>query len=124
MMKQGVMIINTSRGGLINTKDAIEGLKSGKIGYLGIDVYEHEAPYFFEDHSGKPLADTTFMTLLSFPNVVCSGHQAFFTEQAMNAISSTTLQNVDTFVKGKCDRAPNRVVAPAAAPLALPKSKL
>eukprot|EP01105_Mastigella_eilhardi_P005556 TRINITY_DN17233_c0_g1_i1.p1 TRINITY_DN17233_c0_g1~~TRINITY_DN17233_c0_g1_i1.p1 ORF type:complete len:361 (-),score=104.51 TRINITY_DN17233_c0_g1_i1:86-1117(-) len=113
-MKDGVMIINTSRGGLVNTKDVINALRVGKVGYLGIDVYENETPYFFKDHSGKHLEDPVFQELLSFPNVVCSAHQAFFTQQAMQAIAGTTLTNVQSFVDGKATGNPNEVAMPKA----------
>jgi len=97
LMKKGVMIINTSRGGLIDTKAVITGLKSEQIGYLGLDVYEEEADLFFEDFSGQILQDDTFARLLTFPNVVITGHQAFFTRTALQTIAETTLQNVTDF---------------------------
>ncbi|RVU81751.1 2-hydroxyacid dehydrogenase [Leucothrix sargassi] len=93
-MKQGVMLINTSRGGLINTVDVIRYLKSGQIGYVGLDVYEEEADMFFEDVSSKVLEDDVFARLLTFPNVLVTGHQAFFTREALTCIASTTLQNL------------------------------
>ncbi|MEM7031412.1 MAG: 2-hydroxyacid dehydrogenase [Chloroflexota bacterium] len=99
-MKQGVMLINTSRGPLIDTQAVIDGLKLGKIGYLGLDVYEEEADLFFEDLSGKVLQDDIFARLLTFANVVITGHQAFFTENALRAIAETTLQNLDSFETG------------------------
>ena len=82
-MKNGVMLINTSRGALLDTVAIIEGLKSGKIGYLGLDVYEEEEEIFFEDRSGLILSDDVFARLLTFPNVIITGHQAFFTREAL-----------------------------------------
>ncbi len=99
-MKSGVMLINTSRGGLIDTPAVIQGLKSGKIGYLGMDVYEQEDRLFFEDLSDTIIQDDTFQLLLSFPNVVITAHQAFFTHNAMESIAHTTLSNVTDFERG------------------------
>jgi D-lactate dehydrogenase len=96
-MKHGVMLINTSRGALVDAAAAIEGLKTGKIGYLGLDVYEEEADLFFEDLSDKIIQDDVFARLLTFPNVVITGHQAFFTRNAMRAIADTTLANIRDF---------------------------
>lgn len=93
-MKPGVMLVNTSRGAIIDTRAAIEGLKSGKIGALGIDVYEEESELFFEDHSDRVLIDDVFARLLTFPNVLITGHQAFFTREALEQIARTTLSNV------------------------------
>ncbi len=102
-MKQGMMLINTSRGGLIDTQAAIDGLKSGAIGYLGIDVYEQEADLFFEDLSNEVIQDDTFQRLLTFPNVIVTGHQAFFTSQALANIADTTLSNITEFEQsGTC----------------------
>ncbi len=102
-MKDGVMLINTSRGGLIDTRAVIAGLKTGRIGALGLDVYEEEEDLFFEDLSGTVIQDDVFMRLLSFPNVLVTGHQAFFTEQALRAIAATTLGNVSEFeTTGRC----------------------
>ncbi len=100
-MKPGMMLINTSRGKLVNTKAVIEGIKSGKIGYLGIDVYEEEDELFFEDLSGTIIQDDTFQLLQSFSNVVITAHQAFFTENALNDISQTTIANLTDFEQGK-----------------------
>lgn len=94
LMKPGVMLINTSRGGLIDTKAAIRGLKSKQIGCLGLDVYEQEGKLFFEDLSGEIIQDDVFQRLLTFPNVIITGHQAFFTAEAMNNIAETTLSNI------------------------------
>jgi D-lactate dehydrogenase len=93
-MKPGAMLINTSRGGVIDTRAVIDGLKSGRIGSLGIDVYEEEADYFFEDLSDRVIADDILARLLTFPNVLITGHQAFFTEDALRTIARTTLQNL------------------------------
>ena len=82
-MKNGVMLINTSRGALLDTVAIIEALKSGKIGYLGLDVYEEEEEIFFEDRSGLIISDDVFARLLTFPNVIITGHQAFFTREAL-----------------------------------------
>lgn len=96
-MKNGVMLINTSRGALINTKAVIQALKSGKIGYLGLDVYEQEADLFFKDLSDQVISDEVFQRLLTFPNVLITGHQAFFTKEAMAQISQTTIHNLLSF---------------------------
>jgi D-lactate dehydrogenase len=96
-MKKGVMLINTSRGGLVDTKAVIKGLKKEQIGYLGLDVYEEEADLFFEDLSGKVIQDDLFTRLLSFPNVLITGHQAFFTENALKKIAEVTLQNITDY---------------------------
>lgn len=101
MMKPGVMLINTSRGALIDTPDVIEGLKDGKIGYLGIDVYEEEGDLFFEDLSNEVIKDDIFSRLLTFPNVIITGHQAFFTGDAMQSIAETTLANIAAIEKGE-----------------------
>jgi D-lactate dehydrogenase len=99
-MKQGVMLINTSRGALVNTRDVITGLKSGKIGYLGLDVYEEEKGLFFEDHSAEILQDDVIARLMTFPNVLITSHQAFLTETALQNIADTTVQNLDAFTAG------------------------
>ncbi|MBK1878705.1 2-hydroxyacid dehydrogenase [Pelagicoccus mobilis] len=93
-MKRGVTIVNTSRGGLIDTTAVIRALKSGQIGNLAIDVYEEEDSLFFEDQSAKVLQDDTFARLLTFPNVIVTGHQAFFTDTALTQIASVTLGNL------------------------------
>ncbi|MBN2619231.1 MAG: 2-hydroxyacid dehydrogenase [Spirochaetales bacterium] len=100
-MKNGVMIINTSRGGLINAKDLINGLKTRKIGSAGLDVYEEEADYFFEDFSNDMIKDDTLARLLSFPNVLVTSHQAFLTNEALKNIANTTLQNIQDFSQDK-----------------------
>lgn len=101
MMKPGVMLINTSRGALMDTKAVIEGIKSGQIGYLGTDVYEEEEDLFFEDLSGTIIQDDTFQLLQSFSNVVITAHQAFFTREALSNIADTTLANIATVEAGK-----------------------
>jgi len=95
------MIINTSRGSIIDTKAAVQGLKSGQIGYLGIDVYEEESEIFFEDFSGRIIKDDVLARLLTFPNVIVTGHQAFFTNEALQNIANTTATNFLDFVKEK-----------------------
>lgn len=99
-MKPGIMIINTSRGALIDSKAVIEGLKQEQISYLGLDVYEEEADLFFEDLSSKVIKDDVFMRLLSFNNVFITGHQAFFTSNALEKIAGITLENVREFEEG------------------------
>lgn len=99
MMKHGVMLINTSRGGLVDTKAVIEGLKTKKIGYFGIDVYEEEEGLFFEDHSDDILQDDVIARLMTFNNVLITSHQAFLTETALTNIAETTIYNLDCFEK-------------------------
>lgn len=101
-MKTGVMLINTSRGGLIDTTAVVAGLKTGKIGYLGLDVYEEES-LFFQDFSGHVIQDDVFARLLTFSNVIVTGHQAFFTSNALTNIAETTLMNVRGFEQGAPD---------------------
>jgi D-lactate dehydrogenase len=100
-LKRGAMVINTSRGALLDTAAVIEGLKDGKIGSLGLDVYEEEADLFFEDLSNHVIRDDVFARLLTFPNVLITGHQAFFTEEALSAIASTTLANISAIESGE-----------------------
>jgi D-lactate dehydrogenase len=100
-MKPGVMLINTGRGGLIDTRAVIAGLKSGRIGHLGLDVYEEEAELFFEDRSDAIIRDDVFMRLLTFPNVVVTAHQAFFTRNALEAIAAQTVRNLVHFQRGE-----------------------
>lgn len=103
-MKPGVMVINTSRGATIDTRAAIKALKSGQIGWLGIDVYEEEADLFFEDLSDEVIKDDIFARLLTFPNVLITGHQGFFTEDALAQIAETTLQNLSRLHRAEpCD---------------------
>lgn len=103
-MKRGTMLINTSRGALIQTQSVITALKSGHIGYLGLDVYEEEADLFFEDYSNTVLQDDVFARLLTFPNVIITGHQAFFTHEALDAIASTTVRNLLGFKHQEMDK--------------------
>lgn len=100
LMKPGVMLINTSRGGLIDTKAVIKGLKSKTIGHLALDVYEQEKKIFFEDLSGEIIQDDLFERLLTFPNVIITGHQAFFTSNALENIARTTLSNIKDIEQG------------------------
>jgi D-lactate dehydrogenase len=100
-MKNGVMLINTSRGALIDTAAVIEALKSGKISYLGLDVYEEEEEIFFEDRSSLIIPDDVFSRLLTFPNVIITGHQAFFTREALQNIAATTIDNITKFEGGQ-----------------------
>jgi D-lactate dehydrogenase len=93
-MKPGVMVINTSRGGLLNALDAMEALKTGQLGSLGLDVYENEVELFFEDKSNEIIQDDVFRRLSSCHNVIFTGHQAFLTEEALGAIAFTTLTNI------------------------------
>ena len=103
-MKKGVMILNTSRGPLVNTYAVIEGLKKGKIGYLGLDVYEEEEKLFFEDLSEKVIQDDQFVRLQTFPNVLITAHQAFFTKEALMNISDTTFNNIKGYLStGSCN---------------------
>jgi D-lactate dehydrogenase len=97
-IKPGAMLLNTSRGGVIDTSAVIAALKDGRLGSLGIDVYEEEADLFFRDLSDEVLHDDVFARLLTFPNVLITGHQAFFTVEALTAIAETTIDNVDSFV--------------------------
>lgn len=100
-MKPNVMLINTSRGELVDTRAVIAGLKSGRIGYLGLDVYEEEEDLFFEDLSNRIIQDDVFSRLLTFPNVIITAHQAFFTHEAMTNIAHTTLQNLADLEAGR-----------------------
>ena len=100
-MKEGVMIINTGRGQLINTNDLIEGLKEKKIAAAGLDVYEEEGEYFYEDKSDKIIDDDVLARLLSFNNVIVTSHQAFFTKEALHNIAETTLRNIKDFEEGR-----------------------
>jgi D-lactate dehydrogenase len=100
-MKPGVVLINTSRGKLVDTEAAVRALKSGKIGSLGLDVYEEEADLFFEDLSNQVIQDDVFSRMLTFPNVIITGHQAFFTRTAMEAIAEQTLASITAFEQGQ-----------------------
>jgi D-lactate dehydrogenase len=113
LVKPGVLIVNTSRGGLIDTEAAIEALKDSRIGYLGLDVYEEEDELgFFQDHSADIIPDDTFARLLVFPNVLITAHQGFFTQEALQAIAETTVANLTAFER---DGAPLHEVTLAAA---------
>ncbi|MBD3242425.1 MAG: 2-hydroxyacid dehydrogenase [Chitinivibrionales bacterium] len=119
-MKDGVMVVNTGRGGLIDTRALIDGLLSHRVGAAGLDVYEEETDYFFEDHSSDIIPDEVLARLLTFNNVIVTSHQAFFTHEALTNIAETTLHNIhEYFVKDElpneicyrcCDRACNRKV--------------
>lgn len=100
-MKTGVMLINTGRGRVVDTRAVIDGLKSGKIGRLGLDVYEEEENLFFQDLSQRVISDDMFMRLTTFPNVLITGHQAFFTAEALTNIAETTLANISAFEQGR-----------------------
>jgi D-lactate dehydrogenase len=100
-MKDGVMLINTSRGGLVDTKAVVNALKTRKIGYFGMDVYEEEAGLFFEDHSNDILQDDTLSRLMTFKNVLITSHQGFLTETALINIAQTTIENLTCFGEGK-----------------------
>ncbi len=100
-MKPGVMVINTSRGGLLNALDAMEALKSGLLGSLGLDVYENEKELFFEDKSNEIIQDDVFRRLSACHNVIFTGHQAFLTQEALSSIAYTSLMNVEQLVKGE-----------------------
>ena len=99
-MKRGVMLINTSRGALVATKEVVEALKTGQIGYLGLDVYEEEKALFFEDRSEEILQDDVIARLMTFPNVLITSHQAFLTDTALRNIAATTMHNLDCFASG------------------------
>ena len=108
-MKRGVMLINTSRGGLIDTGAVIAALKTGRIGHLGLDVYEEEAKFFYEDYSSRLIEDDTLSRLLTFPNVIVTSHQGFFTREALQQIAHTTLANARCYEQS-CE-SPNEVRA-------------
>jgi D-lactate dehydrogenase len=101
-MKDGVMLINTSRGGLINTVDVLVALKKGKIGYLGLDVYEHEHGLFFEDHTSDTYKDTLLQMLMAYDNVLITPHQAYLTKEALQEIADQTIANLDKLQINKC----------------------
>jgi len=100
-MKKGVMIINTGRGKLIKTSDLIQALKKGRVGSAGLDVYEEESKFFFEDLSDRVLTDDVLARLLTFNNVIITSHQGFFTREALQNIASTTLQNIRDFLDNR-----------------------
>ncbi|KAL5333281.1 hypothetical protein BJX70DRAFT_381593 [Aspergillus crustosus] len=97
-LKKGALLVNTSRGPLVDTKAAIEALKSGQLGGLALDVYEEEGAYFYNDHSQEIIHDDTLMRLMTFPNALVCGHQAFFTREALTEIAGTTLANLEDWV--------------------------
>jgi D-lactate dehydrogenase len=99
--KRGALLINTSRGGLVDTEAVIEGLKSGQIGGFATDVYEQEAGLFFRDLSSVVVTDDILQRLISFPNVIVTGHQAFFTQEAITTICETTLKSATEFAAGQ-----------------------
>jgi len=99
-MKPRAMLINTSRGALVDTRALIRALKKGHLGAVGLDVYEEESHIFFEDLSDEIIPDDMIMRLLTFPNALVTGHQAFFTEEAMTIIAKTTIQNISDFAAG------------------------
>lgn len=100
-MRRGCMLINTSRGALVDTPAVIAALKTGQLGSLGIDVYEEESSLFFVDHSSGGIADDVFARLVTLPNVLVTGHQAFLTHEALTAIAATTLESLDEFEAGR-----------------------
>ncbi|GAW22489.1 hypothetical protein ANO14919_120260 [Xylariales sp. No.14919] len=101
VMKKGAMLVNTSRGGLIDTKAVIAALKKQQLGGLALDVYEHESAFFYNDHSGTIIEDDDLMRLTTFHNVLVCGHQAFFTEEALGEIAGATIRNLRDFVNGR-----------------------
>lgn len=98
-MRKGVLLVNTSRGGLVDTQALVRGLKSRHLGGVALDVYEGEGSLFYEDHSGHIIDDDVLMRLMTFPNVIVTGHQAFFTDEALREIADCTLRNLHEFVK-------------------------
>ncbi|HCP30536.1 2-hydroxyacid dehydrogenase [Pseudomonas fulva] len=100
-LQPGAMLINTGRGALVDTPALLDALKSGQLGYLGLDVYEEEAKVFFEDRSDLPLQDDVLARLLTFPNVIVTAHQAFLTHEALQAIAQTTLENIACWAAGR-----------------------
>ena len=110
-VKRGALLINTSRGGLVDTEAVIEALKSGQLGGIAIDVYEQEASLFFKDLSSTVIPDDVIQRLVSFPNVIVTGHQAFFTREALGTILETTLRSISDFAAGR--PLANEIAAPA-----------
>jgi D-lactate dehydrogenase len=100
-LKKGMLLINTSRGGLIDTEALLSGLASGIIAGCGLDVYENEQEYFFQDWSGRNITDPLLLALMGQPGVVMTAHQAFFTKEAVNKITQTTVENLRDFKLGK-----------------------
>lgn len=101
LMKDGVMIINAARGGIVKTEDLLEGLKSGKVGHFGMDVYEHEKGLFFEDHFSDLIQDDIFIRLLGYKNVIVTAHQAFLTREALQENINTTIKNLSAWAQGQ-----------------------
>ena len=101
LMRDGALLVNTGRGALIDAKDVVDALKSGKLGGVALDVYEEEDQLFGRDHSGEIIADDIFARLLTFPNVIITGHQAYFTAPALRAIAETTVDNVRRWARGE-----------------------
>ncbi|WDF57403.1 2-hydroxyacid dehydrogenase [Mucilaginibacter sp. KACC 22063] len=102
LMKKGVMILNTSRGALVNTEDMLHAIESGHVGYFGMDVYEREKGLFFEDHHTDQFKDATLLQLLQYPNVIVTPHQAFLTNEALQQIADQTIRNLDFWQQNKC----------------------
>ena len=115
LAKPGFLLVNTGRGALVDTRALIEALKSGKVGGVAMDVYEQEGDLFLENLSNEVVKDDVFQRLLTFPNVIVTGHQAFFTREALAAIAQTTLQNIADLEAGRPD--PARLVKARASPL-------
>jgi D-lactate dehydrogenase len=109
LMKRGAMLVNTSRGPLLDSQAAVRALKTGKLSALGLDVYEEEGDLFFEDLSNRVIQDDVFSRMLTFPNVIITGHQAFFTQRALEAIAQQTLANITAFERG--EPPPGRITA-------------
>jgi D-lactate dehydrogenase len=103
-MKKGVIFINTARGGIVNTLDLIDSIENGTIAAAGLDVYENEKPLFFTNHFDKPIQDSTFNKLISLPNVLITGHQAFLTNEALTGIAETTVTNLADFAQNGFSR--------------------
>ena len=103
-MKDGIVIVNTSRGGLVDTEDLIQGIKSGKVGAACLDVYEEEGDLFYEDFSGDIVQDDKLVRLIAMPNVIVTSHQAFLTKEALDNIASTTVNNLVRFFAGNPDQ--------------------
>jgi len=101
LAKPGAILINTSRGGLVDTEAVIAALKSGQLGALGIDVYEQETDLFFQDLSSTIIPDDLIQRLVSFPNVIVTGHQAFFTREAIGTICATTISSISAYAEGR-----------------------
>lgn len=101
LLKPGVLLINSSRGGLVDTKAVLKGIQEGIIGGYGADVYENESEYFFQDWSAKSVRDPTLVALMGSNQVLLTAHQAFFTQEAVDAIVNTTLSNVKHLTEGK-----------------------